>query len=210
MEYEFGGQSFKKEIPENQALAIPDEPAASRYLRKSFTLNSPIQHAVLYATALGLYEAHINGQRVGDHVLAPDWTDYRKRVRYQAYDVTALLNRGDNAIGALLGNGWYSGHIGNGGFQFFGKVPAFLAQLEVTYADGRAERIVTDATWKSSPGPILSADFMLGEDYDARLEVKNWDKPGLDETQVGSGRHARRVHPLGSSSHGTGPPNLRA
>jgi len=183
VEYTLAGQSFKKDIPENQALAIPEVPPVSRYLRKSFSLNSPVQRAVLYATALGLYEVHINGQRVGDHFLAPDWTDYRKRVRYQAYDVTALLARGDNAIGALLGNGWYSGHIGNGGFQYFGKVPAFLAQLEVTYADGRTERVITDATWKSHAGPIVSSDFMLGEDYDARLEVNNWDKPGLDESQ---------------------------
>ena len=145
VEYSLAGQSVKKDIAENQSFALPDDPAASRYLRKSFALASPVQRAVLYATALGLYEVHINGQRVGDHVLAPDWTDYRKRVRYQAYDVTALLKRGDNAIAALLGDGWYSGHIGNGGFQFFGKVPAFLAQLEVTYTDGRSERIVTDA-----------------------------------------------------------------
>ena len=80
-----------------------------------------VTSARLYVTALGLYEFHINGHRVGDHVLAPDWTDYRKRVRYQAYDVTSLLKQGDNAIAALLGNGWYCGHIGNGGFQFFGN-----------------------------------------------------------------------------------------
>ena len=183
VEYSLAGQSVKKDIAENQSFALPDDPAASRYLRKSFALASPVQRAVLYATALGLYEGHINGQRVGDHVLAPDWTDYRKRVRYQAYDVTALLKRGDNAIAALLGDGWYSGHIGNGGFQFFGKVPAFLAQLEVTYTDGRSERIVTDASWKSHRSPILSSDFMLGEDYDARLEVKHWDEPGLEESQ---------------------------
>jgi alpha-L-rhamnosidase len=183
VEYALGGQSVKKDIAENQPFALPDDPAASRYLRKSFALASPVQQAVLYATALGLYEVHINGQRVGDHVLAPDWTDYRKRVRYQAYDVTALLKRGDNAMAALLGDGWYSGHIGNGGYQFFGKVPAFLAQLEVTYTDGRTEQIVTDASWKSHRSPILSSDFMLGEDYDARLEVKNWDKAGLDESQ---------------------------
>jgi alpha-L-rhamnosidase len=183
VEYDHGGRSFQKVIDENRTLTLPDDLAAPRILRKSFALNSPIRQAVLYATALGLYEAHINGQRVGDHVLAPDWTDYRKRVRYQACDVTALLHRGDNAIAALLGNGWYSGHIGNGGYQFFGKVPAFLAQLEVTYSDGRTERIVTDGTWKWHPSPILSSDFMLGEDYDARLEVKNWDEPGLDENQ---------------------------
>lgn len=181
--YELGGRSVTKVIAENQTLAIPDDVGAVRCLRKSFALKAPIQHAVLYATALGLYEARINGQRVGDHVLAPDWTDYRKRVRYQAYDVTALVHGGDNAIAVLLGNGWYSGHIGNGGFQFFGKSPAFRAQLEVTCADGRTERIVTDASWKTHASPILSSDFMLGEDYDARLEAKNWDEPGLDESQ---------------------------
>jgi len=180
VDYEWGGKSFRKEIDENQTLVLPEELAGVRYLRKPFDLKLPIQRAVLYATALGLYEVHINGQRVGDHVLAPDWTDYRKRVRYQAYDVTSLLKRGDNTIAALLANGWFSGHIGNGGNQFFGKVPAFLAQLEVTYADGRTERIVTDASWKSHRSPILSSDFMLGEDYDARLEVKGWDKPGLN------------------------------
>jgi alpha-L-rhamnosidase len=183
IEYEAGGRSVTKVIAENQTLAIPDDLAAARLLRKSFALNSSIRHAVLYSTALGLYEVHINGQRVGDHILAPDWTDYRKRVRYQACDVTALLHRGDNAIAALLANGWYSGHIGNGGFQFFGTVPAFLAQLEVTYSDGRTERIVTDATWKWHPSPILSSDFMLGEDYDARLEIAGWDEPGLEESQ---------------------------
>ena len=91
-------------------------------LRKSFALpDKPIVKARVYATALGLYEMRINGRRVGDHVLAPDWTDYRKRVRYQVYDVASLLKQGDNAVAALLGNGWYCGHIGNGGFQFFGK-----------------------------------------------------------------------------------------
>lgn len=181
VDYELGGQSFKKEVNENQKLVLPEKPETVWYLRKSFAANMPIRRAVLYATALGLYEVHINGQRVGDHVLAPDWTDYRKRVRYQAYDVTSLLKRGDNAIGALLANGWFSGHIGNGGNQFFGKTPAFLAQLEVTYADGGVERIVTDDSWKSHRSPIIASDFMLGEDYDARLEVKGWDKPGLNE-----------------------------
>jgi len=181
VDYELGGQSFKKEINENQRLVLPEEPENVMYLRKSFAANSPVTRAVLYATALGLYEVHINGQRVGDHLLAPDWTDYRKRVRYQAYEVTSLLKRGDNAIAALLANGWFSGHIGNGANQFFGKTPVFLAQLELTYADGHTERIVTDASWKSNPSPIVSSDFMLGEDYDARLEVKGWDKPGLNE-----------------------------
>lgn len=183
VEYDLGGESFKKVINENQNLIIPSDAIGVPYLRKSFGLKSPVEKAVLYASALGLYEVSINGQRVGDHVLAPDWTDYRKRVRYQAYDVTAQVKQGDNALGALLANGWFSGKIGNGANQFFGKVPAFLAQLEVTYADGTTERIVTDASWKSHSSPILSSDFMLGEDYDARLELKNWNIPGLDDSK---------------------------
>ena len=183
VEYELNGKAFTKEIDEHQRLVIPEESAGVRYVRKSFALKSPVQQAVLYASALGLYEVRLNGQRVGDHVLAPDWTDYRKRVRYQAYDVTAMVKQGDNAIGALLANGWFSGKIGNGANQFFGKVPALLAQLEVTYADGRTERIATDASWKSHASPIVASDFMLGEDYDARLEVKDWDQPGLDESK---------------------------
>jgi len=182
VDYELDGKPFSKTVDEKLTLVIPDETAGIRYLRKPFELASPVKKAVLYATALGLYEIHLNGQRVGDHVLAPDWTDYRQRVRYQAYDVTALVKPGNNALGAQVANGWFSGHIGNGGNQFFGKVPAFCAQLEVTYADGRTERIVTDASWKSQRSPLLATDFMLGEDYDARLEIKGWDQPGLDDT----------------------------
>jgi alpha-L-rhamnosidase len=181
VEYEWNGRVFQKEIGENQRLIIPEAPSNVRYMRKSFVLNLPIRRAVLYTTALGLYEVHLNGRRVGDHVLAPDWTDYRQRVRYQTYDVTSLLKRGGNAMGALVANGWYSGHIGNGGYQFYGRTPLFLAQLEVTYADGTVQQILTDGTWRTQAGPILATDFMLGEDYDARREIKGWDQSGLDD-----------------------------
>ena len=181
VEYEYNGQIFSKTINEDQTLVLPEKPSFLPYLRKSFSLKAPVDHAILYATALGLYDAHINGHAVGDHILAPDWTDYRKRVRYQAYDVTSLLHSGDNAIAAMLANGWFSGKIGNGASKYFGKEPAFLAQLEVTYANGETEIISTDDTWKSFDSAIISSDFMLGEDYDARCEVKGWDKPGLDE-----------------------------
>ncbi len=167
------------------------------YLRKEFNLKSAPRRAILFATALGLYEIHINGQKVGDHVLAPDWTDYRQRVRYQAYDVTTLLKTGSNAVGALLANGWFSGHIGNGGFEYFGKSPAFLAQLEITYVDGQTETVVTDDTWKSHASPILCSDLMLGEDYDSRREISGWDQPNLDENDYGS-RSASRTNLPGS------------
>ena len=182
LEYEFGGKAETRLVPEGESLSIPPEPAGVPYLRKAFALAQPVKHAVLYCSALGLYEARLNGQRVGDQVLAPDWTDYRKRVQYQAYDVTRLLQQGDNTIGAQLANGWFCGHIGNGGYRFYGQRPAFLAQLEVTLADGRIERIVSDTSWRSHPGPILASDFMLGEDYDARLELAGWDRSGFNDS----------------------------
>jgi alpha-L-rhamnosidase len=179
VEYEFAGARATREVSENHSLALPSEAVNVKYLRKGFALKPGIQQATLYATALGLYEARLNGQRVGDQVLAPDWTDYRKRARYQAYDVTKRLAKGENVIAAVLANGWYGGHIGNGGYQYFGKSPAFLAQLEVTYKDGSVERVVTDGSWRSVPGPIQASDFMLGETYDASLEIPGWDKPGF-------------------------------
>ena len=127
--------------------AVPESGETLDYLRKDFTLNRPISKVRLYATALGLYELHLNGQRVGDHLFAPDWTDYNQRVRYQVYDVTALIRPGANTLAGLVGNGWYCGHIGNGGFQAWGKVPALFVQLEVTYTDGSVDRVVTDGSW---------------------------------------------------------------
>ena len=181
VEYELAGQPRVIEVSENESLVLPHRQARLPFFRKSFEVDRPVKSAILYATALGLYEFHINGTRVGDHVLAPDWTDYRKRVRYQVYDVTSLIKKGPNAIASLLANGWYSGHIGNGGYQYFGKTPALLAQLEIAYADGQSQRIVTDETWKTGSSPIVSSDFMKGEEYDARLKVAGWDQPGYDE-----------------------------
>ena len=178
--YTIGGEKHEAIAAEGTTLTIPGDHPALNYLRKDFVLGKPVVKARLYATALGLYELHLNGQRVGDHLFAPDWTDYRKRVQYQTYDVTALVKTGDNALAGFVGNGWYGGHIGNGGFQAWGKVPALFAQLEVTYQDGTVERVVTDASWKMHPGPIITSDFMLGENYDARLEIPGWDQPGLD------------------------------
>jgi len=182
VDYENGGRTFHAAAGENETLTLTGTSPALRYLRKTFTVSNPVRSATIYVTALGLYELHLNGQRVGDHVLAPDWTDYRKRLRYQAYDVTALVKNGENALAGLIANGWYSGHIGNGGFQVWGKKPALLAQLEITFADGTVQRIVTDGSWKVRPSPVLSTDFMLGETYDATAEVSGWDNPGLEES----------------------------
>ncbi len=169
---------FGQGVWRNQASAATTQPVP--ILCKTFSkADKPVASARLFITALGLYEVRINGHRVGDHVLAPDWTDYRKRVRYQVYDVISLLGRGDNVIASALGDGWYSGHIGNGGYHFFGTTPALLAQLEIAYTDGTVERIVTDASWKAYASRTISADFFLGESFD---ESKQW--PMLGSTIV--------------------------
>jgi alpha-L-rhamnosidase len=179
--------------PPPDAKHLP-EYAPVPLLRTEFTLPAKtIVRARLYVTALGLYEMHLNGQRVGDHVFAPDWTDYNKRVRYQVYNVTSLVKPGGNALGGFLGNGWYCGHIGNGGYQAWGKVPALFAQLEVTLADGTVTRVVTDGSWKTHASPVVSSDFMLGENYDAQEEIAHWDEPGLDVS--GWGPATERTEP---------------
>jgi alpha-L-rhamnosidase len=178
--YSIDGEKHEATANEGGTLILPEGDESLICLRKDFTLAKPIAKARLYATALGVYELHLNGSRVGDHLLAPDWTDYNKRVRYQAYDVTSFVKRGNNALAGLVGNGWYSGHIGNGGFQAWGKVPALFAQLEVTYTDGTVDRFVTDSSWKMHASPIVSSDLMLGESYDARKEIADWDRPGLN------------------------------
>ncbi len=151
-------------------------------LRREFTLRQEIAQARLYVTALGVYEAQINGQRVGDLVMPPGWTSYAHRLRYQTYDITSLLRPGRNAMGAILGDGWYRGRIGFGGGMrnLYGDRLALLAQLEVTYTDGTRECIVTNGDWRASTGPILASDIYDGEIYDARLEQPGWSTPGFD------------------------------
>ncbi|MFL5734912.1 MAG: family 78 glycoside hydrolase catalytic domain [Chloroflexia bacterium] len=170
-------------------LATPDweedtsRPQPSPMLRREFGVKSGLLQARLYITALGVYEAQINGLRVGDHVLDPGWTSYDHRLLYQTFDVTTLLREGQNAIGAVLGDGWYRGRLGfNGGRRnIYGDRLALLAQLEITYADGTTERVVTDESWRAATGPILSSDIYDGETYDARLERSGWSMPGYDD-----------------------------
>jgi alpha-L-rhamnosidase len=151
------------------------------YLRKAFKLPSSIKSARLYTTAVGMYECSINGQSVGDDLLTPGWTDYNKRIQYQVYDVTRLLNKGHNTLGAILGDGWASGFVGLGNRQLYADKPTFLAQLEITLSDGRNVVVSTDQTWKHQFGPILESDMFMGEAYDARLELKNWNKPSFND-----------------------------
>lgn len=156
----------------------------SPMVRKEFETSKKVDHAVAFITAKGLYEAEINGQKVGDACLTPGWTSYNKRLQYQTYDVTDMLKRGTNAIGVTLGNGWYRGNIGfNGKVNFYGDQLALLLQIHITYEDGTEELVVSDQTWNSSTGPIIYSEIYHGETYDARLEKKGWTKPGYDDSE---------------------------
>jgi alpha-L-rhamnosidase len=151
-------------------------------LRREFRIERPVAHARLYVTALGLYEVSIGGRRVGDHQLAPGWTDYRKRVRYQAYDVTEHLVEGANEIDALLADGWYCGFIGlRGAREGYGRRPALLAQLEIVHDDGTTLRVCSDAEWRWQTSAILAADLMQGESVDLRhgLAPSAWSSVDL-------------------------------
>ncbi|MGW3116606.1 family 78 glycoside hydrolase catalytic domain [Streptomyces sp. NPDC001107] len=159
-----------------------DAPLSVALLHRTFSLAKAVASARLHITAHGVYEAEINGNRVGDHVLAPGWTSYRHRLRYQTFDVTGLLREGDNAIGALLGEGWYTGRLGfhGGRRNLYGDRRALLAQLEVTHADGTVTTIGTDKAWRATTGPILRSELYDGEVHDARSARPGWSEPGHD------------------------------
>jgi len=164
-------------------LVLPPPP----YLRKAFSADKSIKRAVVYASALGLYELHINGKRVGRDYFAPGWTDYPTRVYYQTYDVTDLVRKGGNAIGAILADGWYAGYLGFGKKrEHYGSEPRLFVQLEIEYADGSRQTVVTDGSWKAAYGPHIEADFLMGETYDARKEMEGWDAAGFDDSAWGA------------------------
>nr|WP_263327663.1 alpha-L-rhamnosidase [Neobacillus sp. Marseille-Q6967] len=168
--------------PDPQELDSDSQPAFM--LRKEFELRDDIESARIYATGAGLYELHINGERVGDELLAPGWTSYSKRLQYQTYDVTSQLKSRSNAIGVMLADGWYKGNLAwEGKRNFYGEKRGLLLQLNVRYHDGTEEVIETDHTWKSAAGPILFSEIYHGEIYDARLEQKGWSNPGFNDTK---------------------------
>lgn len=152
----------------------------SPLMRKEFAISKPLASATAYVTAHGLYEAQLNGQRVGDAYLTPGWTSYHKRLAYQAYDVTKLLKTGPNAVGATLASGWYRGFVGfDNVHNVYGRDVALLLQLHLVYQDGSSEDIGTDGTWQTSAdGPIRRAELQRGETYDARMEKTGWTQPG--------------------------------
>lgn len=160
----------------------------ARHYRKDFAATKSVKRATVYVSALGLVDVHLNGKQVTGAFFEPGWADYRKRVHYRTHDVTDLVRDGENRLGAIVTDGWYSGYVGYGllvgygpnkvGRYFYGKTPALLAQLEIEFADGSREIIGTDTTWQvSADGPIREADLIMGEAYDARCEDANWCVP---------------------------------
>jgi alpha-L-rhamnosidase len=174
---------------DDQRLGDPGPlPEAASYLRKTVEINGKVNSARLFVTALGSYEMFLNGKRVGEDVLVPEFTDYRKRVIYQTYDVSSALVSGKNVLGALLGNGWYGSGLTWIGIHFFKPPNRLMAQLEITYADGRRETIVTDDSWKGQVSPILRSDIYEGEVYDARAEQTGWQTAAFDESSWSAAR----------------------
>jgi alpha-L-rhamnosidase len=151
------------------------------YLRKDFTLGQAVKRATAYVTALGTYELRLNGQRVSQDLLAPGWTEFRKRVHYQTYDVTQQLAQGQNTIAAILGDGWYASDLAHlARRNIYGGNPRLLAQLVIELADGSTQVVASDESWKASYGPILHADLLMGCEYDARRGMPGWDKAGFN------------------------------
>ncbi|MBS1850516.1 MAG: glycoside hydrolase family 78 protein [Acidobacteria bacterium] len=171
-------------------------PAPALMARKEFQVRAAVARARAYVSALGLYELHVNGKRVGNHVLAPEWTDYNKRVQYQVYDVTDLLQAGENAVGALVGHGWYAGRTSFlPGRRFYGTEPKFLLQLKLEFKDGTSQVIVSDDSWKvTQEGPLRSDDIFDGEVYDARKEMAGWDHSGFNDSKWSAAKVSEDVH----------------
>lgn len=153
----------------------------SPYLRHGFRLAAkPIAKARLYITARGLFEATVNGRAVTEDRFTPGWTEYNKSLPYLAYDVKDLLGSNDNAIGIVLGDGWYRGNLFHPPARAnYGKQLSVLCQLEIIHEDGERVTVSTDKNWKTSTGPILSSDIYDGETYDARKEIRGWDQPNF-------------------------------
>lgn len=159
------------------------EPAP--YFRKQFSAQKQIKSARAYIAVAGLYELYINGEKIGNHRLDPLYTRFDRRNFYVTYDVTSQLQKGENAIGVLLGNGWYN-HQSLGVWDFhrapWRNRPTFCLDLRITYTDGTTETIPTDLSWKTSSGGVIFNSIYTAEHYDARLEQKGWNRPGYDDS----------------------------
>ncbi len=175
---EWGCEPWKKEMRPAE-LRLPPPPL----LRTTFTVGKPLALATVYVTALGLCDVHLNGARVSDDRFTPGWTDYAKRVGWRAFDVTKRVHFGENVLGAVLADGWYSGYIGWGHVRdHYGKKPRFKALLHLEHTDGTSADVVTDGSWQARSGGTRKADFLMGEVFDAQLaaSLDGWDRPGVE------------------------------
>jgi alpha-L-rhamnosidase len=153
------------------------------YLRKNFSVGQSVTRATADVTALGAYELHLNGQKVGNDVLTPGWTQFTKRVYYQTYDVTGMVQGGLNTISAILGDGWFASDLAFKGTRLnYGGTPRLLAQLVLQLADGSTQTVVSDGSWKASYGPVRFGDLLIGSSYDARLEMPGWDATNFNDS----------------------------
>jgi alpha-L-rhamnosidase len=155
------------------------------YFRHSFTVGKKVVSARAYVAAAGLYELSINGKRVGDHVLDPMYTRFDRRNLYVTYDVTGFVKDGDNAIGMLLGNGWYN--LQSTAVWYFDKAPwrarpSFCLDLRITYSDGSTETISSGKEWRTALSPIIFNSIYTGEHVDGRLEIPHWDEASFVDT----------------------------
>ncbi|WP_339795792.1 family 78 glycoside hydrolase catalytic domain [Paenibacillus sp. FSL R5-0744] len=154
------------------------------YIRTEFSIPDNVVSARVYATSLGMYRLYINGKPADNTLFNPGWTSYNKRLQYQTYDVTSLIAAGNNALGCMVGNGWYKGYLAwEGKKDIFGEDRAVLIQLHVTLSDGSEQIFVSDDNWRTSTGPLLMSELYHGETYDARLEVEGWSSPGFEDVK---------------------------
>ncbi len=167
---------------ENRSASLSSFPPPLPVFRGDFTVKGRVASALLFVSGLGQYEVHLNGEGVTDTVLNPAWTNYRKIVPYDTYDVRRLLRPGLNAFGVLLGNGMYNVEGVNGRYtKFVGSFgqPKLLLQMEVSYADGSSDRFVTDDSWLTHPGPVTYSSTYGGEDFRANALPPSWDRRGF-------------------------------
>lgn len=152
----------------------------AQYFQRKFSTAGKLRSATLYITSRGLYEARLNGKRVGDAYLTPGWTSYNKRLQYQKYDVTTQLAAGGNVLDVVLGDGWYRGNIGfEGRRDYYGEKLALLCQLELNYANGKKQTVVSDENWQCGEGAIRYSEINGGETIDARMVTGNWSGVGV-------------------------------
>jgi alpha-L-rhamnosidase len=174
----YGGSSWGRIDPTDE-----HHPPKSILVRNEFTVDKKVKQARAYVSGLGIYVIHLNGQKVGNDIFTPGWTDFPTKVQYQTYDVTSLIKQGKNGVGAYIGNMWWSSGLGWRGANTYSNGPMrFLLQLVLDFEDGTSETFITDEKWKTTDSPVLENHIYHGETYDARLEKSGWDKSNFDDS----------------------------